>query len=134
MDQDTLVNPMINAGERFLREFDKIFPLKAAYWLRTDENEAWYLYAASDRINDDNVDEAYGEVLRITSQLKNPWLDPFKIKVVSGSDPVARVIADFAVQYPGKPHILLNGATLGNVWVNGAVVYAPVSGLTPAIP
>ena len=123
MDQVTLVNPQVKAGEWMLGEFAKCYPVKAAYWLRSDEDEDWYLYLASDKINDTNFDIAYGEVLTIARKSQNPWLNPFRVKVVGMEDPIARAIAEVTKNYPGETPILLNGATFGNVWIDGAIVY-----------
>jgi hypothetical protein len=128
MDQSTLVNPQIEAGKWMIDEFAKHYPVKAAYWLRSDEDGDWYLYLASDKINDANFDIAYGEVLRITSMSRNSWLNPFRVKVVGMDDSVARAIAAFTKNYPGTTPMLISGGTVGNVWMDGAIVYPPPFG------
>ena len=128
MDQGTLVNPQIKAGEWLIGELAKHYPVKVAYWLKSEEDGDWYLYVASDKINDTNFDIAYGEVSRITSMSRNPWLNPFRVKVVGIDDSVARAIAEFAKNYPGETPMLINGGILGDVWIDGAIVYPPPFG------
>jgi len=132
MDQDTLVNPQVSAGQWFIGEFNKYVPINAAYWLRSEGEEDWFLYVASDKIDDTNFDLAYGEVLRIAAAARNPWLDPLRVKVVGADDPVARAIAKFANQHPGHAPVILHGATLDGVWVDGAIVYPPLSAAAAA--
>src|SRR5205085_3967685 len=110
MDQGALVTPMLQAGEQLISEFNKYKPVTVAYWLRSGGDEDWYLYISSDQINDANFDQAYGEVLRIARAVRNPWLDPFRVKVVGADDRVARAIADYAKQYPGQSPIIMHSA------------------------
>src|SRR5207244_2274880 len=95
MDSDPLVSPHVEAGEWFVGEFDKYKPVKAAYWLRREGDGDWYLHVASDAIDDADIPAAYGEVLRIAGEARNPGIDPFRVKVVRAGDPVARAIVDF---------------------------------------
>jgi hypothetical protein len=37
MDQDQLVNEQIDAGKKFLEEFDKCIPVRAAVWLNVND-------------------------------------------------------------------------------------------------
>src|SRR4051794_36641962 len=120
MDQGPLVNRQIQAGQWFVGEFNKYKPVKAAFWLVPEGEQDWFLYVASDRIDDSNFDLAYGEVVRITSAARNPWLNPFRVKVVGADDPVAAALAKFAGQYPGQSPIVIHGATLDGVWVDTA--------------
>ena len=48
MDQGPLVIEQIDAGARFLAEFEKKIPVMAAFWLKASEEGSWYLYVASE--------------------------------------------------------------------------------------
>ena len=72
MDHEPLVKEQIDAGARFLREFDKYAPVRVAFWLKESDRQYWHLYVASDEITDDNFDLAYGEVIRIAGELRSP--------------------------------------------------------------
>ncbi len=61
IDQEPLVIEQIEAGKKFIEEFDKHNPVRAAFWLKVNEDSGWYLHVASDQITDKNVDVAYGE-------------------------------------------------------------------------
>ena len=61
-----------------------------------------FLYIASDDINDNNFDVAYAEVLRKLSGKKSQWLDPFQVKLVNSSDPIARNAIEIRDRYPAR--------------------------------
>src|SRR5438067_929711 len=102
MDQGPLVIEQIEAGAELARQFDKRTPLQAAFWLKESGDGQWFLYLASDDINDSNFDLAYGEVLRLLGRGPHMWLDPFQVKVTGTDDPVAKEILAILHKYPGK--------------------------------
>ena len=55
MDQVPLVIEEIEAGKEFLDELEKRLPVKAAFWLKADEDSGWYLHVASDQVGDANL-------------------------------------------------------------------------------
>ena len=95
MDQGPLVIEQINAGAKLASEFAMQYkPLQAAFWLKESEDEQWFLYLASDQIDDSNFDLAYGEVLRLLGPGPHMWLDPFQVKVTGIDDPVVKDVID----------------------------------------
>src|SRR3954449_4517715 len=101
MDQGPLVSEEINAGAIMVREFDRYEPVKAAFWLKASDEEQRYLYLASDRIDDTNFDVAYREVLRLANEMRSPYLDPFRVKLIGGEDPLALAALDINKRFPG---------------------------------
>ena len=89
MDQESLVKDQIDAGQRFLGEFEKYSPVKFAGWLKETEGGRWYLYVISDSINDSDVNIAYGRVLQIVNAMEKPRLDPFRIRIVGANTSIA---------------------------------------------
>jgi hypothetical protein len=129
MDQGALVMQQIDAGARLVNEFDKYAPVRAAFWLKARDEGEWYLYLASDQIDDSNFDLAYGEVLRLTGSNPTPWLDPFQVKVISADDRLARAVLAILARYPGKTPTRYHGRELGGISVNEVYIYptpAPV--------
>jgi hypothetical protein len=43
MDPSPLVKEQIDAGEKFLAEFEKTIPITAAFWLRVQDQQDWKL-------------------------------------------------------------------------------------------
>ena len=76
MDQGPLVTEQIDAGSRLIKAFDRYAPVQAAFWVKEGEDGQWFLYLASDRIDDSNFDLAYGEVIRLLGTGPHLWLDP----------------------------------------------------------
>ena len=131
MDQGPLVMPQIEAGARLVNEFDAYKPVSAAFWLKNGDDRVWFLYLASDQIDDSNFDLAYGEVLRITGKSPDPWLDPFQVKVVGSDAPVAKDVIAIQRNYPGKMATRFHGSQLGGLTVEDAYNYpngVPVAG------
>jgi hypothetical protein len=123
MDQGPLVIEEIDEGARLAREFDRIAPVKAAFWLKASDEDQRYLYLASDSIDDTNFDVAYGEVARLTNQFPSLYLDPFRVKVIGGGDPLARAAVDINKRFPGPTPTRLGGTRFGGITVDDVYIY-----------
>lgn len=123
MDQGPLVAEQIDAGARFLAEFQKYLPVQAAFWLKDSEEGAWNLYVASDQITDDNFDVAYGEVVRLAGVIQDPWFDLFQVKLIGADDPLAKAAADVHSRYPGRTPMRVQGRTFGGVAAEEVYLY-----------
>jgi hypothetical protein len=126
VDSGPLVNEQIEAGARFLGEFQRYAPIRAAFWLKDSDEGNWNLYVASDRITDKNFDRAYGEVGRITEQLQDPWLNPFQVKVLGADHRLAKAALDVLQRFPKKAPIRLRGALLGGISTDETYLYSPL--------
>ncbi len=93
MDQGPLVRQQIDAGEKLIADFSAYKPVAVAFWAKESDGGNWYLYLASDQIDDSTTNADYGEVLRLIGQ--QVWLDPFQVKVIGADDPIARAVLDF---------------------------------------
>jgi hypothetical protein len=115
MDQGPLVKDRIDAGNRFLREFDKFAPVVGAFWVKGDENGRWDLYVVSDGINETNYDLAYGEVIRIAGEMKDRDFDPFRVRLVRISDPIVSAVAAASAGRPPKIPFTIREMSLGTI-------------------
>ena len=128
MDQGPLVSEQIEAGAKLASEFDKRTPLHGAFWLKESEDGQWFLYLASDQINDSNFDLAYGEVVRIKGRGPHLWLDPFQVKVIGAENPVARAVLAIQQQFQSGAAMRLRNRMIGGINVEEVYIYAiPVS-------
>jgi hypothetical protein len=125
MDQGPLVTQQIDAGARFVREFATYTPVRVAFWLKGAEDDQWFLYVAGDQIDDSNFDIAYGEVIRITAKMPDPWLDPFQIKVIGAHEPLAKAVLEIQEKYPGRLPTRYHGRQLGGLSVEEVYIYSP---------
>jgi len=123
MDQGPLVMHQLDAGVELINAFDKYAPLSAAFWAKESDEGEWYLYLASNQINDLNFDLAYGKVLEIGASHPSPWLDPFQVKVVSSSHPLASGVISLMSNLKGKTPTRYHGRRLGGVPVNEVYIY-----------
>ena len=131
MDQIPLVIEQIDAGTRFLNEFQKYLPIQVAFWLKEAEVGDWNLYIASDQITEDNFDVAYGEVVRIAGQIRDPWFDPFQVKLIGANDPLAQAALDIQRRFPGRMPTRFHGRTFGGLSVDEVYIYpSPVPALS----
>ena len=124
MDPSPLVTERIDAGKRFLGEFQKHAPVRAAFWLREEDASDWSLYVASDQITDENFDELYGEVLPIAAELDDPWFDPFQVKLVGADHPLAKAALQVQRRYPGRLPARFPGHAFGGLNVADVYVYS----------
>ncbi len=121
----SLVREETDAGAELVREFDKDRPVAAAFWVKASDEEQRYLYIASERIDDTNVGLAYREVLRLTGELDSPYLDPFRVKVISATDPLARAAMEIHRRFPGSMPTCFGGRSFGGICVDDVYIYAP---------
>jgi hypothetical protein len=123
MDQGPLVSEKIEAGARFLGEFQKRYPIEAAFWLKESDEGAWWLYVASDQITDENFHVAYKEVGRVARNIKDPWFDLMEVKVIGEDDPLAKGAADIRSRYPAHKATRLYNRTFGGVAIDEIYIY-----------
>ena len=123
MDNGPLVIEEIDVGARLVREFDQYASVKAAFWLKASDEEQRYLYLASDRIDDTNFDIAYGEVWRIADKIQSPYLDPFRVKVIGGGDPLASAAVEVNSRFPGPIPTRFGSRRFGGLTVDDVYIY-----------
>jgi hypothetical protein len=130
MDHGPLVMDEINAGAELVREFDRYEPVKVAFWLKASDEVHRYLYIASDRISDANSDQAYGEVLRLANHMQSLYLNPFRVKVISAEDPLAKAAVAINKRFPGRMATRFEGESFGGISVDDVYIYpSPLSAL-----
>jgi hypothetical protein len=123
MDQFSLVIEQITAGSAFLDEFEKTAGIAAAFWLKASEEDAWYLYVASDNFSEVTLDVAYGEVLRIADQMRNPYFDPFQVKLIKISHPLAKAATEVLRLFAGTMATRLHRCIFGGVSASEVYIY-----------
>ncbi len=125
MDQNPLVIEQIEAGKKFVEEFAKYLPVRAAFWLKVNEDSGWYLHIASDKITDKNIDIAYRTVGKVGKMIDDPNLDLFQVKASGVDDPFARAAVDLYKQFTARVPTHIRGRSFGGMSVEGVYVYPP---------
>jgi hypothetical protein len=121
----------IDAGAELVREFDKYAPVTAAFWLKESDDEHRYLYIASERIDGNSINAAYGEVLRLANQIRSAYLDPFRVKLISADDALARAAVEIHKRFPGRLATRYGGKSFGGVSVDDVYLYPPLPAAVP---
>lgn len=128
MGQELLVGDRIAAGAEFIQDFNGYVPVSVACWIIPAESDNVFLYIASDQIDDGNIDIAYGEVLRRLRGKHREWLDPFQVKLVNSSDPVARDAIRIRDRYPATTPTRYQGSSIGKLSIDDAYIYPRQAG------
>lgn len=131
MDQMPLVKEEIDAGKALIQEFNKYAPVSVALWVKESGDELHYLYIASEQINDTNMRQGYGEVMRIAQTLASPYLDPFRVNLINADSPMAVAAREFNERFPARLATRFGGNILGGVGVDDVYVYPPEPCPTP---
>jgi hypothetical protein len=124
MDYEPLVTERIDAGARFLREFEKYAPVTAAFWLKQADRRFWYLHVVSDKITAEDADAARREVIRIGMELHDPWLGlPPRVRVIGTDDPRAQEALALQRPYPGQALPRVYDTFFGDVMADEVYIY-----------
>jgi hypothetical protein len=123
MDQGPLVTEQIDAGARFLEEFKKRIPVKAAFWLKVGEEDSWYLYVVPEQFHATTMRDGYNEVGRIAQEMRDPDFDQFQVKLIKPGDALARAAHDYLQLYPGSKPIRLRRRIFGDMGTEEVYVY-----------
>ena len=78
---------------------------------------------ASDQITDDNFDTWYGEVVRIAMPQRDPWFDPFCVKLIGADDPLAKTAAAMHQRFPGPISTHFGGSGVWPPFVERVYLY-----------
>lgn len=129
MDQAPLVVDEVEAGKAFIERLHDYAPVAAAWWMRDEEGGPRFLYVAIDGLQPGISGPAYEKVRRVTQEMRDRYIDPFRVKVVGIYDPVAKAVLDLYRRFPGRTP-RFEGRTLGGVGVDEVYIY-PQPGAKP---
>lgn len=124
MYQRPLVTENIEAGAQFIQAFHKLMPVKIAFWLKASgEDEPWELYIASESIDAAELGKGYRQVSRLIRDMRTIWLEPYRVKLISGDDPLALAFMDMQQQVPGSLPTRLSGGRFADLTVDDVFIY-----------
>lgn len=122
MDQVSLVIGEVEAGWKLAQAFHDYLPVKAAFWLKEGDASQKYFYLASDKIDGRNFDLAYGEVLRLNSQMPSIYLNPMQTKVINANSPFGQAAQQLNAQFPSPLGTRLGGCIFGGIYIEYAYI------------
>jgi hypothetical protein len=132
VDQNPLVSDRIVTGAKFLAGLQETIPVRIAFWLKGSEAVEANLYVASDKVTGKNIDIAYGEVLRVTNSMHDPWLNPWRVKLIGSKHPLAQAALDVLRRYPDRRPLGVERDIFGGVSVDWVYIYPPLSPAQPS--
>ena len=59
----------------------------------------------------------------MVSMMRSPYLDPFRVKLIKGNDPLALAAVDMNQRFPGSMPTRLGGASFGGLSVDDVYLY-----------
>lgn len=116
-----------DAGEEFLRRFAAYAPIDAAFWLKETDIDDWYLYIVSSEITNENIDVAYGEVLRLLRPNQDPWLDPFRVKLIDPEKELAKRVLEVKSRYSGSMATYYNASSIAGILIDACFIYQDIA-------
>ena len=127
MDTQTLVDDRIRAGQRFITLLvQKNFEVIVACWVKTSEEDDWYLYIASGEVDRKGLAEAYREAYRVLEELDVPWIAASQLKLVRSDDPIVADVQEtrhlVAAVFPTVSH----RPQLGEISTQEVYIYADI--------
>jgi hypothetical protein len=124
MDQATLVDHQIDDVTKLVDHLRRdAFDVKAVFWLFTSEADQWFLYIASDAVDQKGITDAYKAVMSEMRRLPDLRIDRFQVKLVAPDDPIAKAVIDFVSrQHPRLP-TRFSATNLGKIYIENAYIY-----------
>ncbi len=127
MDTQTLVDDRIQAGQRFITLLDqKNFEVMVACWVKPSEEDDWYLYIASGKVDKEGLAEAYREAYGVLEELDVPWIAASQLKLVRSDDPIVADVQEsrhlLAAGFPTVSH----RPQLGDISTQEVYIYADI--------
>lgn len=123
MDQSTLVDDQILAGRRFIERFAADGnDILVAFWIREADEGLWFLYVATDLVDQEGPLAAYRAVHDSLRKLDRPGILSGRIKVISPDNLMVADVLNTMDQYSGQ---FLYGSPeeVGSVIVSGTYLY-----------
>lgn len=130
MDTETLVENQINEGQEFLnRLVGSQFDVTAACWVKTGEEDRWFLFIVSKTVAEIGLTAAYRQAYSILRSLNQPWISMSDVKLITPDNPIASDILALLRRFPGPQATQVRRSQLGNMSIEEAYLYAPVTPL-----
>ncbi len=127
MDTQTLVDDRIQAGQRFITLLvRKNFEVIVACWVKTSEEDDWYLYIASGEVDRRGLAEAYREAYTVLEELDIPWIAASQLKLVRSDDPIVVDIQETRLLLTTAFPTVSHRPQLGEISTQEVYIYADI--------
>jgi len=124
MDTYTLVENRRDDGRKLINLLTQTgFPLTAVCWVKTSEEGDWYLYIASNSVDQKGLASAYREVYGVLKTISGTSISFSDVKLVGINNPITKDILEIRERYPGRLPTISRRRQLGSVAVDEVYVY-----------
>lgn len=124
MDSNALVGFQIDAGQRVItRLVVDGFPIAAAFWARTTEEDIWFLYIASTVVDEQGPTQGYRALQASLRHLEGIPLSMSEIKLIGKDNPITRDVAAILDRFPGRSPARLAGKQIGGIGTEEIHIY-----------
>jgi hypothetical protein len=129
MDQVPLVESQIDDGQRLVEKLTQDgFEVTAAGWIKTIDDGQWFLYIASPVVDKQGPFRTYRRVHTLVRHMPQPfWVHPFDVKLIGPTEPIAEAMQAIQRRYPTRCPIQLGETQMGDVSIDGACIYPPLT-------
>jgi len=124
MDTITLVDEHLRDGQRLIEQLAADGnPIDLAFWVKTAEDGIWFLYLATDIVNQIGSAKAYRKVYASLNKLADPWMTISEVKLIAPENPIATGVRDVMARHPGRIPTRFGGNRLGGLSIEEAYIY-----------
>ena len=133
MDTNGLVARRVEDGRKFINTLsERGFDVTAACWVRTSEEDIWFLYVASPKVDDRKLADAYSQAYSILQTIEGTTVSASEVKLIGEHNQITTAILDVRRRYPDT---FVDSSILhkfGSVLIEEAYIYGPPQTLRQA--
>jgi hypothetical protein len=109
------------------------FPVTTSAWIKESDGGRWHLYVVSPAQERLGPLKGYRRVLAVMEQQPSPFAVGFTdVKLIGTTDPVAKALTAVRDSISGRRGAWFQGSRLGELEIDAAYVYGPVSVPSPS--
>jgi hypothetical protein len=127
MDTQTLVDDKIHAGQRFITLLvQRNYEVIVACWVKTSDEDDWFLYIASGEVDRKGLAEAYREAYRVLKELDTPWITASQLKLVRSDNPIVADVQETQHLQAAAFPTVSNRPQLGDISTQEVYIYSDI--------
>jgi hypothetical protein len=125
MDTETLVERQIDDGRRLTDLLvQKGVDVTAAFWVKTSEDDIWFLYIATEAVDKKGLAAAYRDVYGVLRSIEGICISTSDIKLIGKNNPITLDILRLSQQNPaGTPTRYRRSYSIGAIAIEELFIY-----------
>jgi hypothetical protein len=128
MATDTLVETRIEEGRKLIELLvESGFDVMLGAWVRTIEDDQWFLYLVSDVVEREGMASAYRKLYSIYRSIPDGWVLLSDTKLIGPSNPIAKDLLEIQGRFPAPVPVRSRRPRLGNLSIEEVYVYPPAT-------